>query len=134
MGRLIDLIIYALADASGMTLDVSPEYVITGQKARVLNFSSVLVEFNSRVVSSKVLDGGDALMITRIKGNLAVLFTVAKEHDWRARAYLLNLAQMEKPDNWLEKHTFASVTEFVTLLEKAVVKSFEIVAKKWAPV
>ena len=130
MASVNETAMYALADACGMVLEIGAKNAIQGSKVRTLTFGDVPVEFNSRIVSSLHLTGGEVAMIMRIKGNLSVLFT--RDKNRLVSAMLLNLSHMGKPDGWLEASAADSTLDgIVTQLGKAIVTTFRHQNKIW---
>lgn len=130
MASVNETAMYALADACGMVLEIGAKNAIQGSKVRTLTFGDVPVEFNSRIVSSLHLTGGEVAMIMRIKGNLSVLFT--RDKNRLVSAMLLNLSHMGKPDGWLEASAADSTLDgIVAQLGKAIVTTFRHQNKIW---
>ena len=118
--------IFALADSLGFDVKLNHDTLaLCGEASRAININESKIEFPINIVSSR-LTGAAYMVICRLIGNLAIFVGVkASPGKTVRRLYVLNLARMDAPNGWLEKHRPEGLTEARTELGKAVMRVFE---------
>jgi len=129
---LKETLIYSLADALGMNLDVGE--MINGSASRIVKVGPLAMMMKCEVVSSQLSAEHGYFVILRMRGNLALFMSAKSSRDFdQMTLHLLNVAKMDSPTNWLEERPVLTVDEASAQLKPAIVKSFVKVAKnRWA--
>jgi len=129
--------IFAIADSLGFDVKLNHDNLsLAGEAIRAININGSKIEFPIKIVSSR-LTGAAYMVICRLIGNLAIFVGVkASSGSSVRRLYVLNLARMDAPNGWLEKHRPEGLAEARTELGKAVMRVFEapVGADKWTEV
>ena len=129
--------IFAIADTLGFDVKLNHDAMaLAGETVRAININGSKIEFPIKIVSSR-LTGTAYMVICRLIGNLAIFVGVKASPGCSVRRlYVLNLARMDAPNGWLEKHRPEGLTEARTELGKAVMRVFEapVGADKWTEV
>ena len=123
--------VYALADSLGMELQYEEKTGrLTGKGERTVDVSGLRFKVPMEVVSWRMTDSAYMVMVKLI-GNLALFASVKRGE--AVDVHLLNLAKMDKVEQWLEKEKPAAVDDVLRRLERAIVKSFTKTGKNsWA--
>lgn len=130
MASMTRALLYEATDTLGLRFEHdTATNRVRGEGTHTVHFSKLPVNFHSRIVSSSVLDGLVLLMV-RVKGNLSLLLQVESDGVQDVTTvHLLNLAQMDKIEGWLEAARPKSAEDCINQLGKAIVKSFLKVSK-----
>lgn len=118
--------IFAIADTLGFDVKLNHDAMaLAGETVRAININGSKIEIPVKIVSSRLTEAAYMVMC-RLIGNLAI-FVAVKHSSGNSvrRLFVLNLARMESPNGWLEKHRPHGITEARTVLGKAVMKVFE---------
>ena len=114
--------VYALADSLGMELEYEEKTGrLRGKGERTVDVSGLRFKAPMEVVSWCMTDSAYMVMVKLI-GNLALFASVKRGE--AVDVHLLNLAKMDKAEQWLEKEKPAAVDDVLRRLERAIVKSF----------
>ncbi|MCL4743851.1 MAG: hypothetical protein KJZ83_00400 [Burkholderiaceae bacterium] len=127
-------LVYALADSLNMKIELqSAEPQLRGEKQFNLEIGGLSVPIKVKIVSA-LLNNSNHMIIVKVMGNLALLMIAGNDRNLKTQieVHVLNLAKMGQVKGWLERNQSATSAGARSLLDKAIVKSFDRRGKaKW---